>query len=916
MSDFNYPTTILTSKTPEQAALILPTTLNATTSLLDKKLSKWFNRYYAAVNTHNRELKSILDEGAQFFSPQNHTGEYGNYPRTWGAILTSLQIEHQNNERLLNSLKQDIIKPLTDVVQKDFRLSELLINSQELEEISYKLLKNDSSSEMQWNYKAPQIFENFEKFKTSEIQLLLNISLNFFQIHNLKWTKDLENNENATNYLLNNFKLNQEMSNYLNYIIKNEFKPVNDGFLKQKMMEQEKLQKTHEKKHDKSSKRMSGFHKDNQSILSENSEKSSKKPFKLKSKVGSIFGRRKKSTSFNKETNFSKDIIPESVGTNDSASSRANSRRSSDLYGLPGKGKTRAEQGPPSGPQGQGKFPQPVPSGSQKTVFGQGQTPQSVASGQFPPPGQAPSSGKSTEQFVAPPGPPSTDPSGSNQLNAPPTPTSSTPLPAPQFYTKPPTSMLNPPLTPKSKDIESPQLDSPNVVKYKDSETSSDEEEPETTEYRRLSMLQKHDLGDSVTTKDSELPSIPNDVPTFAPPPSQVPGSFPVDLPRSRESSGKYSFESGDEKPISGNKDVFNDEVNLPEPDITGASPIKEKNGAAAPIGATSPLKSNTSAPPPPPPSRKVIHHEPLPALPVSGDNTTSVRTRKDVTSQIFHNLPSARDSMIQPSFGQAPLISQDTGNSLLKHHDSFKHSDAAEEVKGLNSSVAEVINANFKDGKLTKSQIIGEVAFNYKPHEESNINEPIVLKIPNNFDKLILNNTFVEKLADNEFRISPAQIASKSLGGLKYLLKLNEEQVPIIVQQIWKYEDHQSSLMISLRLNPGIQKLVLNNLVISVALNEDIETLSASSKPQGSFNKDKNRITWRYNQPLVLGGDVREEKLIARFMTNGKGSEHESGVQVKFQLQEPIKYVSIYEDGEEIPVVRNMVSGSYSGHT
>ena len=147
-------------------------------------------------------------------------------------------------------------------------------------------------------------------------------------------------------------------------------------------------------------------------------------------------------------------------------------------------------------------------------------------------------------------------------------------------------------------------------------------------------------------------------------------------------------------------------------------------------------------------------------------------------------------------------------------------------------------------------------------------------------------------------------------------MLKLNEEQVPIIVQQIWKYEDHQSSLMINLRLNTGIEKLVLNNVVISVALNEDVETLSASSKPQGSFNKDKNRITWRYNQPLVLGGGVREEKLIARFMTNGKGSEHESGVQVKFQLQEPIKYVSIYEDGEEIPVVRNMVSGSYSGHT
>ena len=64
----------------------------------------------------------------------------------------------------------------------------------------------------------------------------------------------------------------------------------------------------------------------------------------------------------------------------------------------------------------------------------------------------------------------------------------------------------------------------------------------------------------------------------------------------------------------------------------------------------------------------------------------------------------------------------------------------------------------------------------------------------------------------------------------------------------------------------------------------------------------------------LALNG---EERLIARFMTNGLGSEHESGVQIKFQVKDPqVKYCSIYsENGEEISTFRNLVSGSYSGH-
>ena len=53
------------------------------------------------------------------------------------------------------------------------------------------------------------------------------------------------------------------------------------------------------------------------------------------------------------------------------------------------------------------------------------------------------------------------------------------------------------------------------------------------------------------------------------------------------------------------------------------------------------------------------------------------------------------------------------------------------------------------------KSQIIGEIAFNYKKQLNEQI-EPIIIRIPNQFDKIILNNTYIEKLSNEEFKLTP----------------------------------------------------------------------------------------------------------------------------------------------------------------
>lgn len=397
---------------------------------------------------------------------------------------------------------------------------------------------------------------------------------------------------------------------------------------------------------------------------------------------------------------------------------------------------------------------------------------------------------------------------------------------------------------------------------------------------RRSSLLERHHLD---STEQGEKGAGAFTTPQQLQP-SHVAGGLLDPNARARQNSDdKYSFEAGDDnKPIlasprseqngfsdgdrisesiasaRGDRGVENRDFDaISSRDDESSRFVGEFGGGAT---ATSPTadnfvphgyaSSNTTssfsgfggaAPPKPPPSRKVVHH----------DTAGSVRD-----SHMFHNLPAAttnssiRDSFVQPPRPSstsshvnnpfAALKRQDTGTLL---NNDFKHFNLSDATIGLNTSIAEIVNATFKDGQLKSSQVIGEVAFNYNGHPNE---ESIVVSIPHDYDRLIVNKTFIEELGDHDYKLDPALISSKTLGGLKYLA--NDNHVPLLVQQIWKFEPHQSSLMISIRSNVN-ETLEIENLIVSAALNTDVVATSASSKPQGAFNKDKNRITWRYNQ-------------------------------------------------------------------
>lgn len=806
--DFNFATTILTSKTPQQAAAIIPNVITGSTGL-NKDLITWFKHYSSTLENYTQGLQQLIDEATKI-AERSSIG-FNNFPRNWNCLVNAVKTEHDNNEAVNKHLRQEIINPLRELIEKDVRISELMINGQELQEISGNL---NREGEIQWNYKAPQSFQNLEDFKKIEIQVMFDIILNFFQLNNGKLTKDLKNNENSTNYLLGSFKLDAEMQNQLNYLVNTQFATPQRG------LQQQGQHLAPAAVPNNKQRRNSSFAKLEKSA-------SPKKPSKLKSKVGSIFGRKKKKEKFTGADSIAEDeslsevSLPPTRTRNSSVLSRSNSTRRSfidrfhrDESSTGISRQHEQHQQPLSDPLPHAEKPQPEIPQSPEAPQAKSLEPVSEVQKELFPPMQNGSERKGENQQSRVDVP--------SQTLSPVTPThdgfggSVKPLPEP--------------------------VDSPNVIKYNDSDDSS-------TEERRGSLLEKHNL---------EVQPVSS--PFTTQPPAPVPQES-----RSRQSSdGIYSFEAGDDSnPIS-------------------ATPRSEQNVfGQMPDPNLSPEKTLA---PPPPPSRKVLHHE-----------EPTVRD-----SALFHNLPAAshsgRDSVM------APLASQDTGHSLLKND--FKHENLASTL-GLSSSIAEVINASFKDGQLIKSQVVGEVAFNYN----GNASDPLVVTIPNSFDKVLVNKTFIKDLGQSKYKVNPTSITSKTLGGLKYLLK--PTQVPVIIQQIWKFEPHQSSLMVSIR---STTPLVLENFVVSVALNQDIEATSASSKPQGAFNKEKNRITWRYPQSLALNG---EERLIARFMTNGLGSEHESGVQIKFQVKDPqVKYCSIYsENGEEIPTFRNLVSGSYSGH-
>lgn len=239
-------------------------------------------------------------------------------------------------------------------------------------------------------------------------------------------------------------------------------------------------------------------------------------------------------------------------------------------------------------------------------------------------------------------------------------------------------------------------------------------------------------------------------------------------------------------------------------------------------------------------------------------------------------------------------LNPQSTGtSSVLRGQSLFQHDPSETSVSlGLNASIAEIINASFKEGIIQQSRLIGEIALNYVPNTVMNTPVPIGinLKINNSskFSNVILNQAFIEQVEEEVFKVNPQFIDSRILGAIKY--SIEEPLAPVVIQPIWKFEEHQASVVLTVKmasfLPERIQQLVLNDVTIFVPI-DGANATSALSKPQGSFSKEKKRITWRFKEPLVLTRNGEGKRLIARFITDGLAREADKGISIKFTISQ-----------------------------
>lgn len=345
----------------------------------------------------------------------------------------------------------------------------------------------------------------------------------------------------------------------------------------------------------------------------------------------------------------------------------------------------------------------------------------------------------------------------------------------------------------------------------------------------------------------------------------------------------------------------------------------------------------SSRAPPPPPASRKTnlanihedgafdansIHQTPHGELP-----RPPAQARRDIQSQLFtglentnrENAQTKRQSSVASIGTASQLRPQATGSSLGASA-IFQHPEMG--YPGLNASIVEVVSAKFRDGEQSSSQIVGEIAFNYNGSES----QAKTVKITGaSLGKVVPNTQFIKQIDANEFEVDVSSVLGRTVGGLKYSLK--EAPAPIVVLPVWRFEAHQASVMLTLKLAPHVtESIELSDVVVSVAI--DGVAKSALSKPQGTFNKDKARVTWKFVTPLTLSANS-EQKLVARFITDSEAREDDKGVMTKFTINEADSVVSKlqlfaqnydHEDpfGESewtvVPSSKMLVAGNYSG--
>lgn len=236
----------------------------------------------------------------------------------------------------------------------------------------------------------------------------------------------------------------------------------------------------------------------------------------------------------------------------------------------------------------------------------------------------------------------------------------------------------------------------------------------------------------------------------------------------------------------------------------------------------------------------------------------------------------------------------------------------------GLRASITETVNAIIgSGGAIARLMVVGEVSIALKDVQSTQSHLHLRLDQFEQLEKAAANPNVLEAIPSRpgEYKLN---IESVSRGNtptvtlLKYQVHVPADKMarylPVNVDAKWRFEPHQTSLLINYTSNPECAASEsVSDLAFNVAVGPTNVT-NVMSKPEGSWDAGQKRITWSTNEATG--------KLLARFQVDGQGAP-QGGVQVRWRA--PGRTISslgveLVEAGglQFDEVARQAISGKY----
>lgn len=237
----------------------------------------------------------------------------------------------------------------------------------------------------------------------------------------------------------------------------------------------------------------------------------------------------------------------------------------------------------------------------------------------------------------------------------------------------------------------------------------------------------------------------------------------------------------------------------------------------------------------------------------------------------------------------------------------------------GLRASITETVNAILTSGgSVARLMVVGEVAV----ASTAGTSERLHLRVDafEQLEKAAANPVFLQALPSRpgEYTLDTSKISSASSTSspatiLKYQLHVPADKMaryaPVTVDAKWRFEAHQTSLLLNYAQNPECRIATATTDVSFVVPIGPTEVTNVMSKPEGAWDAASKRITWN-------SGSENSGKILARFQVDGQGAAQ--GVQVKWRaLGQTVSALGLELVGDTggaqfADVVRQTVSGKY----